>query len=112
MTPPLDVKVNAKNYDLYVVGDSTLNLYPNGRAVGGTLSHSHGWWQMKMKSTSGATLTTLVQDVRAMVTKMGEKPGPVNSMLIVVWNGNEFHGGPQYEKIDSNGISRWTIWMS
>ncbi len=97
--PPINiVTLDAKEFHLNVVGDSTLNVYPNAKGIGGPLKQDYGWSTLLVKASSGATLPTIVLDVRRLFTDHGSNPRPINSMLIIVWNGNDFCGGPKYEQ--------------
>ena len=91
--------VQATNITMRVCGDSTLNLYPRGKQVGNTLSHDHGYRKMKMKAESGARFVTIVVQASDLLANDLDMEPASDSILVIVWNGNDFAGGKKFEVI-------------
>ncbi len=93
------IAVQATNITMHVCGDSTLNLYPHGKQVGKTLTHSYNYSKMSMKAESGATFPTIVVQANDLLTDDLNMEPASESILVVVWNGNDFAGGKKFEVI-------------
>ncbi len=83
----------------HVCGDITLNLYPHGKQVGRTLTHDHNYSKMRMKAESGTTFPTIVVQAHDVLTNDLNMEPTVDSILVIVWNGNDLGGSKKFEEV-------------